>query len=98
MALLKGLRNESFDVLVAGIFALGLGVVQVVGYNSWSLDYRGIITLFGWLSLVKGIAIIFFPGYMKAFAGKLIDGKWYTTGMAVLIIIGAYLYYMGITG
>ena len=41
-------------MLIAGVFALVMGVVQVVGYNSWTFDYRGLITLLGWVALLKG--------------------------------------------
>ena len=52
------LKPDDISVLIAGVFALVMGVVQVVGYNSWTFDYRGLITLLGWVALLKGVAIL----------------------------------------
>src|SRR3954469_25326940 len=68
LQMVNTLKPDDFSVLIAGVFALVMGVVQVVGYNSWTFDYRGLITLLGWVALLKGIAILFVPGYMGRFA------------------------------
>ena len=69
------LKPDDISVLIAGVFALVMGVVQVVGYNSWTFDYRGLITLLGWVALLKGIAILFVPGYMERFARAIAWGN-----------------------
>jgi hypothetical protein len=92
------LKSDDISVLIAGVFALVMGVVQVVGYNSWTLDYRGLITLLGWVALLKGIAILFVPGYMERFARAVAWGTWYLAALVVFLVLGAYLLYVGITG
>ncbi len=92
------LQADNISILIAGVLALGIGSAQVVGYNSWTPDYRGLITLLGWVSLIKGIAIIFIPGYLEEFAKIIAKGRWYMIALAILLIIGVYLLYMGLTG
>ena len=93
------LKPDDISVLIAGVFALVLGVVQVVGYNSWTFDYRGLVTLFGWAALLKGIAILFVPRYMERFANVV---AWGNGGielcLVVFLVIGGYLLYVGVTG
>lgn len=95
MSMMEHLQTDSVGMLIAGVIALGLGVAQVAGFNSWTLDYRGLVTLFGWASLLKGIAIIFVPGYIMRFAQVSTVGTWYMTSLALLFIVGAYLCYAG---
>jgi hypothetical protein len=93
--MMEQLQADSISILIAGILALGIGVAQVAGFNSWTADYRGLVTFFGWVSLLKGIAIIFAPGYQVAFAHTLIKGPWYMTLVGLWLIAGVYLCYAG---
>lgn len=62
ISMMEHLQADSISILIAGILALGIGVSQVAVFNTWAADYRGLISLFGWVSLLKGIAIIFCAG------------------------------------
>jgi len=95
IGMMEHLQADSISILIAGILALGIGVAQVAGFNSWTADYRGLITFFGWVSLLKGIAIIFVPGYLVAFAHALIKGPWYMTLVGLWLIASVYLCYTG---
>lgn len=95
--MMQHLQADSISVLIAGVLALGIGVAQVVGFNSWTADYRGLITLLGWLSLLKGIAIIIVPGYLTQFAHVFIKETWYMALVTLFLILGAYLCYAGFT-
>lgn len=50
---MKSVVSEPGIILVAGYMSLSLGIASILVHNVWSLDWRGIITLIGWLSLVK---------------------------------------------
>lgn len=95
IGMMEHLQADNIGILIAGVLALGIGVAQVVGFNSWTVDYRGLVTLFGWVSLLKGIAIIFVPGYMARFAQVFIKETWYVALVALFLILGAYLCYAG---
>jgi hypothetical protein len=95
ISMMEHLQTDAVGILIAGVVALGIGVSQVVGFNSWTVDYRGLVTLFGWVSLLKGIAIISVPGYMARFAQVFIKESWYTAALVVFFIMGAYLCYAG---
>ena len=98
MHMIRQLKPDDISILIAGVFALVLGVVQVVGYNSWTLDYRGLVTLFGWIALLKGIAIIFIPKYTERFAKVVTWGNWYLPAVVIFLLMGVYLLYVGVTG
>lgn len=62
--LLKETANEA-DMFYGGIvtFVVGLGMVLV--HNLWVADWRVSITLLGWLSILKGLDMLFLPKRMK---------------------------------
>jgi ABC-type arginine/histidine transport system permease subunit len=95
IGMMQHLQTDSISILIAGVIALSIGVAQVVGFNSWTADYRGLVTLFGWVSLLKGIAIIFVPGYLERFAQVFTKEAWYITSLAIFFIMGVYLCYAG---
>jgi len=92
---IKNLEADRLSVLIAGVLALGIGVAQVIGYEIWTFSYMGLVTLLGWASLIKGVAIIFVPGYMERFAKTIARENTYAVSMVIFIIIGAYLLYVG---
>ena len=50
--LLKLTENRVFVVL-GGYLAMMLGLMTILLYNVWSADWKVVITIFGWLSLLK---------------------------------------------
>ncbi|MDE2590333.1 MAG: hypothetical protein KGL95_11805, partial [Patescibacteria group bacterium] len=61
-----------------GMLILAVGVAQVVGFEIWELNWKGLVTLFGWASLIKGILIIFVPGYVEKFVAFAVKEHVYT--------------------
>jgi len=92
---IEHLQAGNISMLLAGVLALGIGAAQVAGFNSWTLDYRGLVTLFGWLSLLKGSAILFAPDYLARFAQVFVKETWYRTLLGLSFLAGAYLCYVG---
>jgi len=54
------LKNAAL-VYLGGIFALFFGLLLVLFHNVWVLGWPVIITIMGWLGLLKGVWIIVFP-------------------------------------
>ncbi|NQT22823.1 MAG: hypothetical protein HQ579_05205 [Candidatus Omnitrophica bacterium] len=54
-------------VFLGGIFALVIGVVIILKHNIWVANWTVLITLIGWLGLIKGIWIIVFPNTVPKF-------------------------------
>jgi len=84
---------------LAGVFALATGLAMVLGHNIWHGGVLPVVvTLVGWLSLVKGLVILFLPAQL---AGRCLLGGHYEArfyfNAAIAIILGAYLTYAGFT-
>lgn len=50
---MKSVVSEPGIILIAGYASLSIGIASILVHNVWSFDWRGIVTLMGWISLVK---------------------------------------------
>ncbi len=81
--------------LVSGYLALVVGLVTVILHNVWVAEWRVVITIFGWLSLIKGIVRIGFPEVPQKWVPVLKNKPILTQGLLVIaILLGAWLIWM----
>ena len=80
-------------VLITGIFTMGGGAAMVVGHNVWSGGVLPVaVTLLGWLTLIKGIALMAAPPRaLIAFYRALNYPAWFRPYMAVALAFSAWL-------
>jgi hypothetical protein len=54
------LKDEKFLIL-ASFLAITVGLLNILFHNTWEPNWKLIITLIGWVSLLKGITLFMFP-------------------------------------
>jgi hypothetical protein len=94
--LVKGLQNESVRFLYFFV-VLVIGAVSVsIFFNQWAWNLRGIITLLGWGSLLKGAFGILLPDLSNRIIQKinLSPVVIYPIGV-IMLIMGCYLLFCG---
>ena len=80
----------------SGVLAFILGMVLVLYHNLWVADWRVVITIIGWASLVKGIFRIVLPGVGSKFAENFIRStRALNASVIFVLIVGAWLSYQG---
>ena len=85
-------------LFLGGVIALGVGLAIVLGHNVWSGGTLPVIvTLIGWLTLVKGTLIVFLSP--EAAAGFFLEGlhyeKLFYFYAAFCFLLGVYLTFGG---
>jgi|SRR5579862_3284847 len=92
----SGLFQDPRVILIYGVMALGIGLAIVLGHNVWSGTAAIIVTIVGWFSLLKGLALLILPANAQAayFLGIRYDQYFYVYA-GVTFVIGAYLAYEG---
>lgn len=96
--LLFGLYKHPTAVFITGILETVLGIVLALSHNIWTPDFRGIITFVGWILLLRGVGRIFFPFRVTNKLEKFRKMESAFTPLLIFVIlIGAYLAYMGFT-
>jgi hypothetical protein len=80
-------------LLFMGVVTIGVGLAMVVGHNFWSGGPATIVvTLIGWLSLAKGVALAFLPQDRRLGFYRAIDyERRFFLFMGATLLIGVYL-------
>ncbi|MAG60088.1 hypothetical protein CMO96_04850 [Candidatus Woesebacteria bacterium] len=89
------LGKHSPAMYLSGFLALIIGNLLVVSHNVWTADWRVIITIFGWLSLLKGVVRLFFPSIAIKNVDTLLRNKLLVPLLVVFGALGLYLSYIG---
>ena len=75
---------------LGGILALFFGLFILNFNNAWTADWTVIITIIGWLSVVKGVLLIVFPNVYLNFS------NWMRMGDAMMRYIGIIYLLLGL--
>jgi hypothetical protein len=96
---LEALAREFLNspaLLLLGFLDFAAGLAIVLTHNVWVADWRVIITLLGWLLLLRGIVRTLIPDQVKPYGVKLMRNKNAVTGvLAVTLVLGLALSYFG---
>jgi hypothetical protein len=86
-------------VFLTGIVEMFLGTMMVIAHNIWVADFRLVITLIGWILLLRGVGRSFFPSRIPRMLARFraMDSI-YAPLLVAIFLIGAYLAYAGFTG
>ncbi len=90
---LRKLVNPVYMMPAAFMAVVG-GMALVSYHNLWVSDWRVIITIIGWIALIKGILLLLIPSYIMVFRNFL----QVRSGMVLTIVIlmaGAVFFYLG---
>ena len=87
----RDLRPYSFPMLMAGFVGIVGGLAIVLTHNVWEVSWRGVITLFGWSALLKGITYVAFPEVVVGAGRVMLSGSRRTPMMVVMLLLGVYL-------
>jgi vacuolar-type H+-ATPase subunit I/STV1 len=85
-------------MLIVGVITLAAGLAMVLAHNIWSGGTLAVIvTLIGWLTLIKGLLFLFLSPEMEAefFLRQLHYQQLFYLYGAFSLVLGVYLTYGG---
>jgi hypothetical protein len=95
-ALAQELLRSRALLFLLGLIDLAIGLAIVLTHNVWVADWRLIITLLGWLLIVRGAVRVLIPDQVKGLGAKLLKNANAVTGsLAVTTVLGLVLSYFG---
>jgi len=87
------LSNDGF-LFFGGVSALVTGYLIITfGPNAWTPNFEGLITLIGWIALLKGLFLIIQPKAILSVAGFWL--QYLQMGGGVVLVLGLLLGYYG---
>jgi hypothetical protein len=88
--------NTEQAVFLYSLIAIILGALSIAILNSWTIDFKGVITLFAWGSLIKGFVGLLAPKASIELVSHT-SKRWPLVFLLLVfyIIIGVWLCYIG---
>jgi hypothetical protein len=97
-AIVQEVLRSPLLLLLLGIIDFAVGLAIVLTHNLWVADWRVIITLLGWLLMVRGAVRLLIPAQVKALATKLLkNSTMVCAGLGATIALGVVLSSFGYT-
>ncbi len=93
LQVVKDLLHSPALIVFAGTFNILLGLTIAITHSIWEWNWKGLITLLGYLAILKGIIRVAFPTFDHMILHVLT--KWYWLFLLILFLIGLYLTYEG---
>lgn len=97
-ALLEAFTQDTALIVFSGAMTLLLGLALVIGHPIWEWSFRGVITVLGWITVLKGVLRLGFPQVTRRLAASAVRQLWYTPLIVLFALIGVWLTYVGFTG
>ncbi|MFA6931171.1 MAG: hypothetical protein WCT05_12665 [Lentisphaeria bacterium] len=70
--ILKSFSENALLAYFSGFIALVLGGLLVHLHNEWTTDWTVLITIVGWIALLKGIVLLAYPNITRLFLPLLL--------------------------
>ncbi len=85
-------------MLLGGMMSLLIGFLMVQYHNIWTADWTVVVTIFGWLALIKGVALLAFPKSFDVFKKMFASAKMMQIMVWPILIFGLFFGYFGFLG
>ncbi|UCG56096.1 MAG: hypothetical protein JSU70_14630 [Phycisphaerales bacterium] len=94
--LLEDFVEDAPFLYLGGIAALVAGYLILAFHGAWTMDLSVVITIFGWIALIKGILILVQPNIMIALSKAMTKNKSILRIWAVVaIVLGPAFSFLG---
>lgn len=89
------LLDNSAYIILGGIIAIIFGLLIIENHNYWVKNWTVLITIIGWIALIKGIFLLAFPRSLNFFK-PMFKTKYLTKFLTPLtILFGLVFAYFG---
>lgn len=82
-------------VYFMGFMAVVLGFLMVHYHNTWMMNWTVLITILGWLALIKGVLLIVFPKFAQSLSKPILEGKGFELFPYLAAFLGFLFGYFG---
>ena len=92
MKVYRHFENETLAVMMGGIVALAAGIAVVLYHNAWATIPEVLVSLLGWVMVLKGFMLLAFPKTVNRFGDAIVKTNTYFTVAAIFaLVVGGYL-------
>ncbi|MDH5596637.1 MAG: hypothetical protein OEY44_00915 [Candidatus Peregrinibacteria bacterium] len=80
---------------LGGVMALVTGLALVNFHNEWVKSWEVLVTIMGWLALIKGVLLLALPGKFLGMTKSWVNSKNLGTYSVIVIALGLVFGYYG---
>jgi uncharacterized protein YjeT (DUF2065 family) len=88
------MKNDAL-LYLGGIIALAIGLLIVQAHNYWVKDWTVLVTIIGWMAVLKGIWLLVFPDMAKKQTKAWMKGNMIQTASIFAFVLGVVFVYFG---
>jgi len=93
--IVKDFLGSTVSVFYGGLACLAIGFPLITFHNVWSLDKSLIITLIGWLALIKGLMLVMLPAFTTSMYKSILEKENKSYISYGVLTFGIILLYLG---
>ncbi len=95
--LFSAMEND-VTAYTCGVVSFVLGSATVLLNNVWAYDWRTLITIFGWILIIRGLVLMFWQEGALMFIRKIKDKERLSYALLAAVFLGLILVYFGFVG
>jgi len=85
------LLEKSTYLILGGSLAVVFGFLIIESQKTWTNDWQYIVTIVGWIAIIKGVVLLAFPSSMKLYK-PMFESKTLMTALTYLVILIGVLF------
>jgi uncharacterized membrane protein HdeD (DUF308 family) len=89
------LFSNSALIYVTGFITVLIGLLIVTYHNRWAKSWVVLITILGWLAMVKGICLIAFPQFVHTLSERMLTDSGAKIFPYATLCLGLFFAYFG---
>lgn len=90
----KDILTNSSYLILGGFLAILFGILIIEYHNIWINSWIVIITIVGWIALIKGIVLLAFPRLISIYKPIVTSNLFYKIITPLVLIFGFILVYL----
>lgn len=91
----RDIEKEPLAALVFGMVGMAAGIVHILVHNVWGTTPEFIISLLGWLLLIKSTMFIVLPEIVDKAGNWALRAKLNPISKVLTLIVGVYIVWIG---
>lgn len=84
-------------MFLSGVLSFMIGLAMVLAHNTWVNSWTTIITIIGWITLLKGVGRLFMPEKCIVMIKKLENATFLPYLLIAAVFVGLIITYLGFT-
>lgn len=90
--------DKEENIVISGMCCIVFGVLTLLLNNVWQLSWQTILTVLGWVAVLKGVAGLFWAEGISELCQRAKRNDFLSYFVLVAFFLGLVLVYFGITG